>query len=147
MNLQQYQSHKKVHAAKIVAVIVDGTGKIYGIDLDLDKDDKVNRLIFSSETNELLRKPKPEAGMWYVLYPDGYFSFHPENFLEEYSKVEDIPAKVTSLEQAQQIVDSEGILLQQTVKGDKLLIDKLIAENAHLKTLLEQYENKFPPLN
>jgi hypothetical protein len=135
MELTQYQSHKRVHAAQISKVLVDGKGVVYGLELDVVG--KFDRLIFNSESNELLRKPKPEPGMWYVLYPDGYFSFHPENFLDEYAKVELLPAKITTLEQVTQEVKDKTNWAEKKRTDTNQIQEDTLDNIAHLGRVIQ----------
>lgn len=74
--LPQYQSHKKVRAAKIVAVDVDAEG--------------LTRLILDTEgippfpvTSDFVSKHAPKAGMYLVVYDDGYLSISPAKAFDE----------------------------------------------------------------
>lgn len=80
--MPQYQCHKKVWALKILNV-VDPTKP--GDETD------GSRIIIPQDEgfapfkvdNEYVRKHKPEAGGYYVVYADGYKSYSPANAFEE----------------------------------------------------------------
>jgi hypothetical protein len=85
-----FQSHKRVAAAKIIA-----------IQHDTFDNQPVTRLIFDGipsvtiADTELANRPVPKAGMYLIAYKDGYFSFHPgESFEEEYHGIPQFPLDV-----------------------------------------------------
>lgn len=85
-----YQSHKRVRACKIdaVAPFYDGSG-VTLLFRDVDAGEgTLNTLAFTND--QLRNKPVPEAGMYFVLYEDSYFSFSPAaQFEDGYTPIED----------------------------------------------------------
>lgn len=82
MELPRYKCHKEVHALKIKDVVANPN---QSLDLFFEESGYAP-LNLSKEDME--RKPTPLAGMYYVVYGDGYFSFSPEKaFVEGYSLV------------------------------------------------------------
>ena len=80
-------SHKRVWALKIAKVHVDEDGQ--GIALAFDGNNFALRAFTSSQ---LEHKPIPEAGMYFVQYEGGYFSFSPaEAFEKGYTPAEQEP--------------------------------------------------------
>jgi hypothetical protein len=80
-------SHKRVWALKIAKVHIDDDGQ--GIALQFENPRFALRAFTSSQ---LEHKPIPEAGMWFVQYEGGYFSFSPaEAFEKGYSPAEEEP--------------------------------------------------------
>lgn len=78
--MPQYQSHKKVWALKISKV------ELVGTDTTTDENEIVMVHFdghFAPRKFSLRSKPKPEAGWYYVQYPDGYESFSPAAAFEE----------------------------------------------------------------
>jgi len=78
--MPQYQSHKKVWALKIISVEQVGT------DSTIDENPIVVIEFegrFANKEFNLHGKPTPEAGWYYVQYPDGYESFSPAAAFEE----------------------------------------------------------------
>lgn len=80
--LPRYKCHKEVHALKIESV-KDPTEPG-------DETDGSRILIFSEKpfapirvNHEYVRKHKPEAGGYYVVYEDGYTSFSPAKAFED----------------------------------------------------------------
>ena len=71
-----YESHKRVWALKIKKVHPDewGVGLVF-------EDQQFAVRAFTNE--QLKNKPAPEAGMYMVLYQDGYISFSPGKAFEE----------------------------------------------------------------
>lgn len=64
--MPKYRCHKEVWALKIATIVIDGEGE-------------PNR-----ETDgSAMRKHKPQAGGYYVLYKDGYTSFSPADAFED----------------------------------------------------------------
>ncbi len=74
--MPRYQCHKQVWALKIVAInpIADGTALLTPADEGYAP--------FEVDAASL-RKHKPEAGGYYVVYDDGYKSFSPAKAFEE----------------------------------------------------------------
>jgi hypothetical protein len=80
-------SHKRVWALKIAKVHVDDDGQ--GIALAFENPSFALRAFTSSQ---LEHKPIPKAGMWFVQYEGGYFSFSPADAFEKgYSPAEEEP--------------------------------------------------------
>jgi len=80
-------SHKRVWALKIAKVHVDDDGQ--GIALQFEEDGFALRAFTSSQ---LEHKPIPQAGMYFVQYEGGYFSFSPADAFEKgYSPAEQEP--------------------------------------------------------
>lgn len=80
-------SHKKVWALKIEKVHVDEDGQ--GVALVFEGNSFAMRAFTSSQ---LENKPKPQAGMYFVQYEGGYFSFSPADAFEKgYTPVGDEP--------------------------------------------------------
>lgn len=87
--LPRYRCHKEVWALKIAAV-TDPTE-------EGNETDGSRLLIFENEripyapirvNHEYVRKHKPEAGGYYVVYADGYLSFSPAKAFEDgYTRV------------------------------------------------------------
>lgn len=78
--MPQYQSHKKVWSLKILSVAYLGT------DTTTDENPIVEVFFeapFAPRKFNLRGKPTPEAGWYYVQYPDGYESFSPAQAFEE----------------------------------------------------------------
>lgn len=78
--MPQYQSHKKVWALKITQVDDLGT--------DTTTDENPIVMVRFDAPFEPMRfnlrgKPTPEAGWYWVTYPDGYTSFSPAAAFEE----------------------------------------------------------------
>jgi hypothetical protein len=77
--LKQYQSHKKVLAAKITAIA------IHSGHVDITLDDCTTR---SYLHDEMRNKPKPEIGWMLVIYENDYVSFSPsETFDQGYTEI------------------------------------------------------------
>jgi hypothetical protein len=80
--MPKYKCHKEVWALKIKEVIPvnadepDGAVKCVFV-----MDNIFAARIFTEE--ELFRKPRPKAGMYYVQYPDSYESFSPGDEFEK----------------------------------------------------------------
>lgn len=74
--MPQYQSHKKVGALKIKAVLVDEGG--VGIQFEAP-----GFAVCAFTNDQLKNKPTPQAGMYMVVYQDGYRSFSPGDAFEE----------------------------------------------------------------
>jgi hypothetical protein len=82
-----YISHKRVWALKIAKVHIDEDGQ--GIALSFENPGFALRAFTSSQ---LSNKPIPEAGMYFVQYEGGYFSFSPADAFEKgYSPAEEEP--------------------------------------------------------
>lgn len=80
-------SHKRVWALKIAKVHVDEDGQ--GIALVFEGNHFAMRAFTSSQ---LEHKPIPEAGMYFVQYEGGYFSFSPADAFEKgYTPAEQEP--------------------------------------------------------
>lgn len=80
-------SHKRVWALKIAKVHVDEDGQ--GIGLQFEGNQFALRAFTVSQ---LEHKPVPEAGMYFVQYEGGYFSFSPADAFEKgYSPAEQEP--------------------------------------------------------
>lgn len=78
--MPQYQSHKKVWALKIVSV------EQVAVDTTTDENPIVRVEFegpFKGKEFNLRGKPTPEAGWYWVTYPDGYTSFSPAAAFEE----------------------------------------------------------------
>lgn len=73
-----YECHKKAWALKIREVISDLDGQ--GITLSFENPHFLPR---SFHNLELEHKPVPMAGMYFVQYENGYFSFSPAKVFEE----------------------------------------------------------------
>ena len=79
--LPLYQSHKKVRAAKIIAIDKDTAGQV--------------RLVLEPEgfppypvTEDFVTRHKPQAGGYLVVYEDGYTSWSPaEPFETGYTRL------------------------------------------------------------
>ena len=98
--MPKYKSHKTVWALKIKTILRDAE-----IAQQHNRETDGSALITPfgegyapfKVDGEYLRKHKPEAGGYYVVYKDGYKSFSPDKAFEEgYSSY---PAKVTEVEQ------------------------------------------------
>lgn len=74
--LPRYKSHKTVWALKIRSIAPTSDGYVLMFERD-----EFGSLAFTLE--ELQNRPKPEPGWYYVVYPDGYFSFSPAKQFEE----------------------------------------------------------------
>jgi hypothetical protein len=78
-----YQCHKRVWALKIAAIKYDGEGE--------DRETDGSATITPADEgyapfkvqHDYMRKHKPEAGGYYVVYQDGYKSFSPAEPFEE----------------------------------------------------------------
>jgi hypothetical protein len=82
--LPVYQCHKKVGALKIAKVHIDEDGQ--GVAL-VFKDARF--AVRALTASQLKHKPTPEAGMYFVQYDGGYFSFSPaKEFEDGYTLVE-----------------------------------------------------------
>ena len=78
--LPQWQSHKKVWAAKITHVELDGSN---GPTLHLEGD------FTAIVDNDYLNRHEPQPGGYYVRYKDGYESWSPAEVFEEgYTRIE-----------------------------------------------------------
>lgn len=75
--MPSYISHKRVCALKISKVHVDEDGQ--GVALIFDEPRFAPRAFTRSQ---LEHKPTPEAGMYFVQYEGGYFSFSPADAFE-----------------------------------------------------------------
>lgn len=85
--MPSYISHKRVWALKIAKVHVDEDGQ--GIALQFENPQFSLRAFTASQ---LEHKPMAEAGMWFVQYEGGYFSFSPADAFEKgYSPAEEEP--------------------------------------------------------
>jgi hypothetical protein len=85
--LPAYQSHKVVHAAKIVS-IGKPTGQITNLVLKLPGGEEVNYGVL----NDYVPKHNPQVGGYLVVYEDGYESWSPDKAFEEgYTLVEAAP--------------------------------------------------------
>jgi len=93
VQLPQFQCHKKVWALKIKRVIPDSKLAI----VDSNRETDGGAIIVPEEPGyapfkadmEYIRKHKPEAGGYYVVYEDGYKSFSPAKAFESgYTKLE-----------------------------------------------------------
>lgn len=85
--MPSYISHKRVWALKIAKVHVDEDGQ--GIALSFENPRFALRAF---TTSQLEHKPIPEAGMYFIQYEGGYFSFSPaEVFDKGYSPAEEEP--------------------------------------------------------
>ena len=73
--MQNYQSHKIVEAGKIKAVEKSGESDVACLVLEDDSTIQVG--------THWLAKHEPEAGWYYVLYPDGYQSASPPDAFED----------------------------------------------------------------
>lgn len=93
-----YTCHKQVRALKIASVEIVGT--------DTTTDENEIALItfddsaFPPKRTSLYRKPKPEAGWYWVIYnygtKDEYFSFSPAKAFEEGYSLAATPPRVSS---------------------------------------------------
>lgn len=82
-----YVSHKRVWALKISKIHIDEDGQ--GIALAFEGSQFGLRAFTAAQ---LANKPVPEAGMYFVQYEGGYFSFSPADAFEKgYSAVEEEP--------------------------------------------------------
>lgn len=78
--------HKRVWALKIEKVHVDDDGQ--GVVLQFEKPFSLRAFT----TSQLEHKPVPEAGMYFVEYEGGYFSFSPADAFEKgYAPAEQEP--------------------------------------------------------
>lgn len=85
--MPSYRSHKRVWALKIAKVHVDEDGQ--GVALQFENPRFAMRALTSSQ---LEHKPTPEAGMYFVQYEGGYFSFSPADAFESgYTSTDDEP--------------------------------------------------------
>lgn len=79
--MPQYQSHKKVWALKIAAVIQVGeattTDESPIVEIQFENE------AFASARHNLRGKPTPEPGWYLVQYEDGHISFSPGKAFEE----------------------------------------------------------------
>lgn len=73
--MQTYVSHKEVQAAKITA-IHHITGNKVSFKFQFAETITVERV-------QLEHKPIPMVGWYYIIYPDGYFSFSPADQFEK----------------------------------------------------------------
>lgn len=93
--IPQFRSHKVVGALKIESVEIVGT--------DTTTDENPIALIgFGGKWDpvkmNLRGKPTPEAGWYFVMYPDGYISFSPGKAFEEgYTALESIENTVREI--------------------------------------------------
>lgn len=71
--MPQFQSHKKVWALKIKHV--DLTGEMAHLIFEGDT--------FAPLSVSIENRPEPQAGWYFVKYPDGYYSFSPAKQFEE----------------------------------------------------------------
>lgn len=76
--MPSYISHKRVWALKIKKVGVDEDGQ--GVVLHFERPGFAPRAFTASQ---LERKPEPQAGMYFVQYDGGYFSFSPADVFED----------------------------------------------------------------
>jgi hypothetical protein len=88
--LPQYQSHKVVHAAKIVAVEVieqDGAGRLTLAPIGAAE------IAFQADVDAAyMKKHTPQPGGYFVAYADGYLSFSPaEAFESGYTPLVEAP--------------------------------------------------------
>jgi hypothetical protein len=76
-----YQSHKRVRARKVDRVLpfYDDSGVTLVFENHVEE--SIQTLCFTND--QLKNKPAPEAGMYFVLYEDGYFSFSPAKQFED----------------------------------------------------------------
>lgn len=78
MNLPLYQSHKKVRAAKILAITKFKINTLFALSTPDGMEEAITYL-----NEDLVKKPTPEIGWYLVQYEDGYFSFSPAAAFEE----------------------------------------------------------------
>lgn len=73
--MPRYQSHKKVHALKMKSVrdLPDGAGEF------VPEEPGYATVALSAE---YMTKHRPQAGGYYVVYPDGYTSWSPAEAFE-----------------------------------------------------------------
>lgn len=85
-SMPQYQCHKKVHAAKIKAILNSPPDVVVdGGSWDLEMVDGG----FVRVTHEWRKKHDPQDGGYYVVYDDGYASFSPAAAFESgYTRIE-----------------------------------------------------------
>ena len=74
--LPSYTCHKRVHALQIRNVIVDNDGISAMLTFKDESFPPVN------VNNEWLKKHRPTASGYYVVYEDGYISFSPKKAFE-----------------------------------------------------------------
>lgn len=100
VQMPQYQSHKKVWALKIKEVRITSDGSMV---LQFENP-KFGVRGYPIEQHA--NRPVPIAGMYFVQYESGYFSFSPaKEFEEGYTLIG--PKKRPSIEELQAILDSE----------------------------------------
>jgi hypothetical protein len=98
MNLPQYQSHKKVRAAKILNVgacflrrLPESRAVLTHFELTLEGIDNPVEVSY-----EWQAKHHPESGGYYVVYEDGYTSYSPADAFEGgYTLIDSIPEEIT----------------------------------------------------
>jgi hypothetical protein len=79
MNLPQYQSHKKVHAFKILAVSYEETPDGISLVCIVPTDPNLSPVYIDYDW---YYKHRPQAGGYYVVYEDGYTSYSPAEAFE-----------------------------------------------------------------
>jgi hypothetical protein len=80
--MPKYKCHKEVWALKIKEVISVNADEPNGaVKCVFEKDNIFAARIFTED--QLLRKPVPKSGFYYVQYPDGYESFSPGDEFEK----------------------------------------------------------------
>lgn len=87
MSLPAYQSHKIVHAAKIVSV-EELSHDVFNLFLELPNGETMGYGV----NGDYVEKHEPKAGGYLVVYKDGYESWSPaEAFEEGYTLIEPTP--------------------------------------------------------
>lgn len=85
--MPRYRSHKEVWALKIKSIEVDGSAPRGAAGSAIITPEEPGYAPFRVD-EEYCRKHNPQAGGYYVVYPDGYKSWSPSKAFEEgYTRV------------------------------------------------------------
>lgn len=89
MDFPLYQCHKRVRAAKIIAIC----GNQLKLEIPAERPNEIAYQAIEPVSIEFLRKHSPQVGGYYVVYEDGYISYSPEKAFEDgYKQVRRIRA-------------------------------------------------------
>lgn len=92
MTLRKYTSHKTVEAARILRVGRDAHHGENFLDLDPGMTGEIAN-ISVTVPDSYIEKHNPQAGGYFVRYPDGYESFSPaKSFEQGYKPTEEVVA-------------------------------------------------------
>jgi len=80
LKLQEYQSHKKVRASKIITIQKENNNQQWGAAHLILEQEGFPPLFMDSQWMSRFR---PEAGGYLVVYDDGYTSFSPKKPFED----------------------------------------------------------------